>query len=109
MSKPELETIERNTMHILETYDEARNDDNYLVVTYWRVIDKWDGDCGTYTMRHLTDCESVRRVRQKIQNEKNLFQPTDPEVFRKRQSMEKKYRRYALENDKPRIWEDIFP
>ena len=92
-----LRTVKERVEYLLKHYPDARNSDFYLIILYIRhfvpelakyikyipyeVIKKYDGLF-----------ESVRRARQKIQEE-GKYLPTDPEVLRKRRKREKQYRR----------------
>jgi hypothetical protein len=74
---------------ILEHFPEARNNDNYLIYMYWKLVDR----CETLDdVLYATAPEVIRRARQKIQNEKGKYVPTDPEVCRKRKIAEKGFR-----------------
>ena len=49
--------------------------------------------------------ESVRRVRQKIQ-EGGLYLPTDPEVLKRRKKLQKVFADYS-HTDLGKLWEDL--
>jgi len=91
-----LRTTKERVEYILGKYPDARNSDLYLVILYLRkytelgkyiryipyeIIRKYDGIF-----------ETIRRTRQKIQEE-GRFLPTDPEVIRKRKRLAEKFRR----------------
>jgi len=91
-----LRTTKERVEHILAKYPNARNSDLYLTILYLRmytelgkyikyipyeIIRKYDGIF-----------ETIRRTRQKIQEE-GRFLPTDPEVIRKRKRLAEKFRR----------------
>jgi len=70
--------IHDKVLEILRKYPEARNSDNVLVLLFWsenddkyfqRVIDL----LGTHNIARLTALDTIRRWRQKIQNEENLY------------------------------------
>jgi ribosomal protein S17E len=92
-----LKTVKERVEYLLAKYPDARNSDFYLTILYIRhfvpelaqyikyipynIIKKYDGLF-----------ESIRRARQKIQEE-GRYLPTDPEVLRKRRRLAEKYRR----------------
>lgn len=74
---------------ILKHFPEARNNDNYLIYLYWKLVDQ----CETLEdIMHATSPEVIRRARQKIQNEKGQYKPTDPEIIKRRRIAEKSIR-----------------
>jgi len=91
-----LKTVKERVEYILRKYPNARNSDLYLTIIYLRkftelgkyikyipyeVIKKYDGIF-----------ESIRRSRQKLQEE-GKYPPTDPEVLRRRRRLAEKFRR----------------
>ena len=91
-----LRTVKERVEYILEKYPNARNSDLYLTILYLRkftelgryikyipyeVIKKYDGIF-----------ETIRRTRQKIQEE-GKYLPTDPNVLRKRRKLAEKFRK----------------
>ena len=107
MERPSLEelrrrypTVESRVLFILERYPEARNDDLYLIILYWRLFD----ELGRYirfvpyeVIKKATRPETIRRTRQYIQNTLGLYPPTRESVIRRRRRAEKAMRRiYAL-------------
>ena len=91
--RDELATVKKHVEDLLEHYEETRNDDRYLLILYWKQVDKlplpfvpWD------VIQGLTSPETIRRMRQKIQAE-GRFKPTDPEVEAKRQDRSREMRR----------------
>ena len=91
-----LKTVKERVEYILRKYPNARNSDLYLTILYLRkftelgkyikyipynVIKKYDGIF-----------ESIRRSRQKLQEE-GKYPPTDPEVLRRRRRLAEKFRR----------------
>jgi len=91
-----LRTVKERVEYILEKHPNARNSDLYLIILYLRyftelgkyiryipyeVIKQYDG---------IT--ETIRRMRQKIQEE-GRYLPTDPEVLRRRRKLYELYRR----------------
>jgi len=91
-----LRTVKERVEYLLERYPNARNSDLYLIILYLRkftelgkyikyipyeVIKKYDGIM-----------ESIRRSRQKIQEE-GRFLPTDPDVLKRRRRLAEKFRK----------------
>jgi len=91
-----LRTVKERVEYLLERYPNARNSDLYLTILYLRkftelgkyikyipyeVIKKYDGIF-----------ESIRRSRQKIQEE-GRFLPTDPDVLKRRRRLAEKFRK----------------
>ncbi|MHA1407948.1 MAG: hypothetical protein ACTSSG_11300 [Candidatus Heimdallarchaeaceae archaeon] len=95
----ELKQIKDQVLFLLEHYPASRNNDFYLQVLWLKYfagikipyID-W-GKIGDLSGK----LETVRRNRQKIQNEMCLYLPTDPEILRKRRKKEKAYRKVIKE------------
>lgn len=98
------DNIHDKVLAILEKSAEARNSDNVLLLLYWtehddkifqRVIDV----IGFHNIAHLTPMDTVRRWRQKIQNDEGLYKP-DPEVIRarleKQAEMQREFRNNGL-------------
>ena len=89
----ELKTIQSEVDYLLEKYPDARNNDLYLMVLYWRLIDKADIPFIPFsTIKVCSPPSSIWRVRQRIQNTLKRFPPTDPEVAKKRAERAKKFR-----------------
>lgn len=93
----QLKTVKERVEFLLRNYPNARNSDLYLTILYLRrftelgkylnyvpyeVIKKYEGVF-----------ESVRRVRQYIQNTLGKYPPTDPEVIKRRRRKERAMRR----------------
>ena len=91
-----LRTVKERVEYLLDKYPNTRNSDLYLIILYLRyftelgkyikyipydVIKKYDG---------IT--ETIRRMRQKIQEE-GRYLPTDPEVLKRRRKLYELYRR----------------
>ena len=92
-----LRTMKERVEYLLEKYPNARNSDFYLIILYIRkfvpelakyiryipynVIKKYDGLF-----------ESIRRTRQKIQEE-GKYLPTDPEVLKRRRRLAEKFKK----------------
>jgi hypothetical protein len=90
-----LRTVRERVEYILKTYPDARNDDFYLYLLYVRHFEpKLSGYIKFIPfslIKSATRFESVRRIRQKIQEE-GRYLPTDPEILEKRRKLAKIYR-----------------
>lgn len=91
-----LRTVKDRVEYLLARYPDARNSDLYLTILYLRkftelgkyiryipynVIKKYEGIF-----------ETIRRTRQKIQ-EQGKYLPTDPEVLKRRKKLAEKYKK----------------
>lgn len=83
-------------LSILDRYPNTRNNDFYLILIWLKEF----GGIPNFpfvpwqTIQRLSGKEStVRRIRQKIQNECGLFLPTDPSIIERRRRREKIFRR----------------
>ena len=98
---PELDTVKDRVEHILANHDLARENDLFLIFLY---LKKFMGlkmpPLKKDHLNHASVCESVRRVRQKIQNEDNLFLPNDPAVRKRRRIKEEEWREWVLKSKK---------
>ena len=91
-----LRSVKERVEKLLEMYPDARNSDLYLTILYLRKFT----ELGRYisyipyeVLRKYEGLfETIRRTRQKIQEE-GRFLPTDPSVLRKRRRLAEKYRR----------------
>ena len=81
--------------YLLEKYPATRNNDFYLQLMYLRVFGGIPLPYIEWTdIRALSGrLESVRRVRQKIQNEDHMYPPTDSDVIAAREKRAKAYRK----------------
>jgi len=90
-----LRTVRERVEYILRNYPDARNDDFYLYLLYVRHFEpKLSGYIKFIPfslIKSATRFESVRRIRQKIQEE-GLYLPTDPKILEKRKKLSKIYR-----------------
>jgi hypothetical protein len=91
--------IKRNVLELLEQWEEARNDDKFLMLKYWQ---RYDGintsiGFGPSFLRRATTPETITRARRTIQAT-GLFEPTDPEVRRKRRIREEEARAHHATN-----------
>ena len=88
-------TIKERVEYILQHYPEARNDDFYLYLIYVRLFEP---ELSGYIrfipldlVKTATRFETIRRIRQKIQEE-GRYLPTDPQILEKRRKLAKIYR-----------------
>ena len=91
-----LKTTKERVRYIMERYPETRNDDFYLYLMYLRLfvpeLSRYIGFIPYELIRKAPRPETIRRVRQKIQEAGELL-PTDPRVLEKRKKLSKAYRR----------------
>jgi len=92
-----LRTVKDRIEYLLRKYPEARNSDMYLLILYIRnfvpELSKYIRYIPYEIIRKYEGLpESVRRARQKIQEE-GRYLPTDPEVLRKRRRLAEKFRK----------------
>lgn len=75
---------------VLQKDEYARNND------FWLMLGVWKRQGAKITIEgpinKLISPETIRRVRQKIQNDNLLYRPTDPTVIKKRRQREIKFR-----------------
>lgn len=97
--REKLKVIKNNLINLLSNYPETRNDDKYLTILYWKLIDGVKDAYGNplpfipmHEIKRATSPETIRRMRQKF-NEEGAFLPTDPVVFQKRQAIRERMRR----------------
>jgi hypothetical protein len=69
---------------LLKDSELARNEDTYLILKYWQKFDNAQIDPDTL-LKNCTNAETIRRNRQKIQNEEGLYPSTDPEAQKRRE------------------------
>jgi len=94
--KEKLETVIDRVRAILQSDEDARNSDLYLMILYVRRFT----ELGKYISfipydlirRYDGIFENIRRARQKL-NEEGLFLPTDPKVAKRRRRLAEEYRR----------------
>jgi len=97
----ELKTVKDRVMYILSKYPETRNNDLYLWLIYVRTFEpelsKYIKFIPYDVLKKAVSFETIRRVRQKIQNEMGMYLPTDPQVLRKRMRKAEAMRRVIHE------------
>jgi hypothetical protein len=74
------DTIKRGVLELLREDERCRNDDKWLVWKYLREKAGIQIFIPFEDFKKMPAFESIRRVRQHIQNDLKLFLPTDPEV-----------------------------
>ena len=79
----QLDSAMMRVAFILNNYPKTRNNDALLIQKYRELVDGAPVMPEELVLR-LTCSESIRRVRQVIQNEFCLYLPTDPTVLEKR-------------------------
>ena len=93
--KEELRKTRAEVREFLERFPDARNNDFYV---QWLWLKYYGGmsDLPYLEWGRIKQVsgklETVRRARQKIQNDDHEFPPTDPEVLARRMAKMKKYR-----------------
>ena len=94
--REKLKTVKERVEWILANHPEARNDDFYLYILYVRTFEpelsKYIDYIPFEIIKRSTRFETIRRCRQKIQEE-GRYLPTDPKVLKKRRKLAEAYRR----------------
>lgn len=91
----DLETTEERVLHLLKHNLHLRDCDKCLIFHYWFKVDGINDFLGKENLHSLTSSESIRRCRQKIQNDYGLYLPEDEEVRLARQISEDAYRDWS--------------
>ena len=89
-----MKLIETKVELLLKEISECRNSDRLLIFEYWNRFDNANLKMPTHK---ITSSETIRRVRQKIQN-RGDYPETDPEVKKRRDAHRRKMRKYASED-----------
>lgn len=90
------DTIKFGIINLMKSDERCRNDDKWLLYRYGRDVVKMDwNDFDDWS--RMPSIESVRRIRQMIQNTAGLFLPTDPKARESRGIQEQVWRRWLLE------------
>ena len=91
-----LKTVKERVEYLLRKYPDARNSDLYLTILYLRKFTELGKyiDYIPYNVirKYEGVFETIRRTRQKIQEE-GYYLPTDPKVLKKRRKLAEMYRR----------------
>jgi hypothetical protein len=95
--RAELRLVKTQVDWVLEHFPSSRNSDFILSLIYYRNFYGLPFPYVEYeAIKELPQLESIRRVRQKIQNEEKRWLPTDETVLRRRKK-QKAMRRWAVE------------
>ena len=94
--KGQSDTIKFNIINLMKSDERCRNDDKWLLYRYGKDIMKMDWDDFEQWSR-MPSIESVRRIRQMIQNTAGLFLPTNEETRESRGIQEQAWRRWVME------------
>ena len=94
--KGQSDTIKFNIINLMKADERCRNDDKWLLFRYgkdimkmdWNVFEQWE---------RMPSIESVRRIRQMVQNTAGLFLPTNEETRESRGIQEQAWRRWVME------------
>jgi len=82
-----LKTVKERVEYLLKKYPETRNDDRYLILLYLRYftpLSKYINYVPYEVLKQCPSFESIRRVRQYIQNTLGLYPPTKPTAVKRR-------------------------
>lgn len=91
----EFSKCEDKVRWVLKRYEQARNDDDFLIWFIKHHVE--DKDLNSFAeYKQTTNSETIRRSRQHIQNDLGEYLPTNPEVIEKRQLKEKQVREYFM-------------
>jgi len=102
---PDFASVKAKVTEILKNSQEARNSDNVLLLLYWtqhddKVFQKVIDIIGVDKIKQLTNYDSIRRVRQEIQNVDGLYKP-DPETQRLRLERQAEIKKHYAEKKTP--------
>jgi len=86
-----LRTVKDRVEWILSKFPSARNSDTMLQFIYLRTFEGINIPYVEWEKISKLSLETVRRMRQKLQEE-GKYLPTDPAVIERRKRLEKKYR-----------------
>jgi len=91
----ELENAEEKVAYILHHNVKSRNSDTELILLYWQSEGLYVNDFEMY-YSNITPAETITRCRRHIQNDLNLYLPTDEEVIRARSISAEAVKEWAL-------------
>lgn len=105
-----LKNLHNCVEYILKRFPESRNDDAVLTTILWEqycrdvLIPLATGGFAVAldNIKYLPREDNVKRIRAKLQNEKHLYLPTDPQVRARRQISEEDWRTYLGKNPEMR-------
>lgn len=97
---PEIKTLKNQVYWCLENYPSSRNSDIDLMIAVWQKFYPQYIKVGTLgqqgiwlqDLHFLPREDNIKRVRAFWQNTKGVLLPTDPEVAKKRNILEEKWR-----------------
>lgn len=93
----EFSNAEEKVRHVLRNYEQARNNDDFLIWYIKRHLE--DNNLNRFSeYSSSTNSETIRRNRAKVQNDDGDLLPTDPEVIEKRIEKEQKVRQYFMKS-----------
>jgi hypothetical protein len=106
MKQRELLGLGKTILGIMSQYPKARDDDMYLILHVWmalhpsKIFQYEERQCVKLKDIHelFESPESIRRTRQKIQNDLGLFPPTSYQVMKARRMKEENWRE-AMRNN----------
>jgi len=96
----EFESVKKIVEHVLSTDQRARNNDLYLCLRIWENMQNIKILVDFKEIPNMINPETIRRVRQSIQNTEEKFLPDDPNVLTRRRIREVAIRKYF----KPESW-----
>lgn len=79
-ANPSKDTIRKGVMRLMRNDERCRNDDKWLIFRYIKDIQNIKIFMPFAQFENMVSFESVRRIRQTIQNTEGKLLPTDPEV-----------------------------
>jgi len=84
----QLDEIEEKVCWLLAKHEHFRNCDKCLIFHYWKEVDEWNRLTLRQDIHALTSPESIIRIRRHLQNDLDLWIPTDQEVIKARKIKE---------------------
>lgn len=93
-------------LELLEKEPRCRNDDLWLVLQVWQKKQQIKLFIPYDEIQYMINPETIRRVRQEIQNDEGLFLPTDPQVLIRRRVREDLIRKYYAGHAVLKEWEN---
>ncbi len=90
----EFESTKKLVMEVLETDKRARNNDLWLILMIWQKKQHIDLKIDYNDIPKMINPETIRRMRQVIQNDEGNLLPDDPMVLTKRRIREDSIRKY---------------
>lgn len=94
----DLQDVEERVCLFLQKNEHHRNCDKCLIWDYWKEVDYLTYLPNEHEIHNLTHPESIRRVRQRLQ-EMGLWPPTDDDVIKKRKIKEQAMRDWAVHKE----------